>query len=104
MEQTIILKERSDKMKDKIIIFFIGLLVGAVIATGAFCAYTLVTKDNNSNNQTSMNGCTPPSMNNNSTSNSNSNNMGQPPEKPDESNTNNNNSNSNNTDTNNQNQ
>ena len=38
-------------MKEKIIIFFVGLLVGAVMTTGAFCAYTLVSnnhcKDNN---------------------------------------------------------
>ena len=38
-------------MKDKIILFVIGLLVGAVIATGAFYVYTTKTNSCNSSNQ-----------------------------------------------------
>ena len=66
-------------MKDKIILFVIGVLVGAVISTGAFYIYTTTTKscDCNSSN-TQMNGGQPPEM----PSGQNSEN-GQPPEKPD---------------------
>ena len=66
-------------LKDKIIIFIIGLLVGAVIATGAFFVYTKATAtcNTNSNNQIGMPGGNPPSM----PSGQNSEN-GQPPEKP----------------------
>ncbi len=47
-------------MKDKIMLFVIGVLVGAVIATGAFLAYT---KINGSNNSDMMGpGGSPPSM------------------------------------------
>ena len=47
-------------MKDKIMLFVIGVLVGAVIATGAFFVYT---KTNSSNNSGMMGpGGTPPSM------------------------------------------
>lgn len=35
-------------MKDKIMLFVIGVLVGAVIATGAFFAYTKINSSNNS--------------------------------------------------------
>ncbi len=49
-------------MKDKIVLFIIGVLVGAVIATGAFYIYT-ITNSNDCNNQTmQMNGGTPPEM------------------------------------------
>ena len=67
-------------LKDKIIIFIIGLLIGAVIATGAFFVYTKATTtcNTNSNNQMQMPGGNPPSM----PSGQNSVN-GQPPEKPD---------------------
>ena len=73
-------------MKEKIIIFVIGLLAGAVISTGAFTAFTLLTNNchrtgmgnknmpmiqNNNNGQ--------PQMNNNNGNNSNNN---QPPEMP----------------------
>ena len=47
-------------MKDKIMLFIIGVLVGAVLATGAFYAYSKINSSNN--NQPSMNGGTPPSM------------------------------------------
>ena len=55
-------------MKDKIVMFVIGVLVGAVISTGAFYIYT---RTNTNNQNTQMSGGTPPSMPN-----------GQPPEKP----------------------
>ena len=72
-------------MKEKIIIFIIGLLAGAVLSTGAFTVFTLLTNNchkgvmnnknmpmiQNNNNQ-------PPQMNNNG-NNSNNN---QPPEMP----------------------
>ena len=61
-------------MKDKILLFIIGLLLGAVISTGAFFVYTKATTCNNSNNH----GENPPSMQN-----------GQPPEKLDGENSNN---------------
>ncbi len=62
-------------MKDKIIMFIIGLLVGAVISTGAFYVYTTTAKKCDSNNQnTQMNGGQPPEMPNGQN--------GQPPEKP----------------------
>lgn len=71
-------------MKDRIILFIIGLLLGAVIATGAFFVYTKATTCNNSNNtQMQMPGGEPPSMENGQeNSNGNSNSKGQPPEKP----------------------
>ena len=50
-------------MKDKIILFVIGLLVGAVIATGAFYVYTTATNSCNSSNQnTKMISGQPPEM------------------------------------------
>ena len=65
-------------LKDKIIIFIIGLLVGAVIATGAFFIYSKTTCNTTNNSQMQMPGGNPPSM----PSGENSEN-GQPPEKPD---------------------
>ena len=66
-------------MKDKIILFVIGVLVGAVISTGAFYIYTTTTKSCDcSSSNTQMNGGQPPEM----PSGQNSEN-GQPPEKPD---------------------
>ena len=65
-------------MKDRILLFIIGLLLGAVIATGAFFVYTKATTCNNSNNtQAQMPGGEPPSM-----ENGQDNSNGQPPEKP----------------------
>ena len=50
-------------MKDKILLFIIGVLVGAVIATGAFYVYTTTSNSCNSSNQnTQMNGGQPPEM------------------------------------------
>ena len=73
-------------MKDKILLFIIGILVGAVIATGAFYVYTTTSNNNNcSNANTQMNGGTPPEM----PSGQNSEN-GQPPEMPNGNNQNSN--------------
>ena len=36
-------------MKEKIIVFIIGVLVGAVLSTGAFYIYTATNKTNNNN-------------------------------------------------------
>ena len=47
-------------MKDKVLIFIIGFLVGAVIASGVF--YIYATSNSNNNNNTQMNGGTPPEM------------------------------------------
>ena len=65
-------------MKDNIIIFVIGVLVGAVIATGAFYVYT-ISNNNSSNAQTTQMNGQPPEMP--------SGQNGQPPEKPSENNT-----------------
>ena len=62
-------------MKDKILLFIIGVLVGAVISTGAFYVYTTTSSSNN-NQSMGMPGGTPPSMPNGQDSN------GQPPEMP----------------------
>ena len=65
-------------MKDKILLFVIGVLVGAVIATGAFFVYSkLATCTTNSNQQQQMPGGTPPSIPNGQNDENN-----QPPEKP----------------------
>lgn len=74
-------------MKEKIIIFIIGVLVGAVLATGAFFIYTKVSSNNNaitttqngqmpSGNPPDMNGEQPPEMPNGEKPD------GEPPEKP----------------------
>ena len=65
-------------MKEKIIIFVIGVLFGAVISTGAFYLYTKSTNNCNCSNQnTQMNGGQPPEMPNGEKP------EGEPPEKPD---------------------
>ena len=52
-------------MKDKIIIFIVGLLLGAVISTGSIYFYTLANTNSNSNNQMQMQmGGTPPTEQN----------------------------------------
>ena len=74
-------------MKEKIIIFVVGLLAGAVISTGAFCAYTITSNNNKCTNQTMQApGGQPPSMNNSQNDQSGNQNGGQPPEKPGENN------------------
>jgi hypothetical protein len=63
-------------MKDKIFIFIIGVLVGAVLSTGAFYIYTATTSSNCSTRDTHMNGGEPPEK-------PDGDNGGEPPEKPD---------------------
>ena len=48
-------------MKEKVIIFIVGLLLGAIISTGAIYFYTVANSKNN-NQRMQMNGGTPPSM------------------------------------------
>ena len=61
-------------MKDKIMLFVIGVLVGAILTTGVFYVYTTTNSSNDFNQKTQMNGGTPPEMP--------SGQNGQPPEKP----------------------
>ena len=70
-------------MKDKILLFIIGVLVGAVISTGAFYIYTVAANSNCDNPNTQMNGGQPPEMP--------SGQNGQPPEMPSDNNTQSNN-------------
>ena len=50
-------------MKDKFAIFIIGLLLGAVISTGAFYVYTTTSNNcTNSSQGSGMNGGQPPEM------------------------------------------
>jgi len=63
-------------MKDKIMVFIIGVLVGAVLSTGVFFAYTKISNNNNNNgNVPQMNGQEPPDKPD-----------GDPPEKPSDDN------------------
>ena len=79
-------------MKDKIILFVIGVLVGAVISTGAFYIYTTTNSSCNCNNKnTQMNGGQPPEMPSGQQGEN-----GQPPEKPSNDNQQNNNTQNNN--------
>ena len=69
-------------MKDKIIIFIVGLLLGAIISTGSIYFYTLANNNSNSNNnQIGMPnmGGTPPTEQNGQT-------QGQQPEMPNQNN------------------
>lgn len=43
-------------MKEKILIFIIGLLLGAIIATGGCLIYVKMTESNNTSNQVQMPG------------------------------------------------
>ena len=72
-------------MKDKIMLFVIGILLGAVIATGAFYVYT-TTNNNSCSNSIQMNGGTPPEL-----PGGQNNETGNPPEKPNENNSQSNN-------------
>lgn len=79
-------------MKDKIMMFIIGILVGAVISTGAFYVYTTTNSSCNCNNQNSqMNGGQPPEMPSGQQGEN-----GQPPEKPSDNNSQNSNNQGNN--------
>ncbi len=75
-------------MKDNILLFVIGVLVGAIISTGAFFVYTKSTTTCNTNNDSHMQmpGGNPPSMPNGQGEQN-----GQPPARPGESTTQNNN-------------
>ena len=66
------------KDKDKIVLFIIGILVGAVISTGVFYVYTTSNNSCSNNNTQQMPNGTPPSMPSGQNSQSN----GQPPEMP----------------------
>ena len=48
-------------MKDKIIIFAIGLLIGAIISTGSIYFYTLANNNSGAESGMQMQGGTPPS-------------------------------------------
>jgi len=79
------------KLKVKIIIFVIGLLVGAIIASGAFLIYTKTSSTNCETQTTHMNGGTPPEMpsgENDQLPQMPNGENGQPPEKPDGENSN----------------
>ena len=79
---------KKDTAKEKLIVFVIGTLVGAIISTSAFliCVNTLNANSNNNNGQSSqMQGGTPPEMP--SDENGPSGQNGQPPAKPGEDNT-----------------
>ena len=51
-------------MKEKIIIFIGGLLLGAIISTGSIYFYTVANKENNSNERIEQRDGNPPNMNN----------------------------------------
>ena len=79
---------RKDAQKEKIILFVIGVLVGAVISTAAFFVYTktLGTSSNTSgsSSQQMQGGGTPPEMP--SGENGSNSQGGTPPEKPSDDN------------------
>ena len=80
--------KKKDVAKEKIILFVIGVLVGAVISTAAFFVYvkTLGTDSNaNSSSSQQMQGGTPPEMP--SGSNPGNGQSGTPPEMPSNDNT-----------------
>ncbi|MBR6948590.1 MAG: hypothetical protein IKH54_00215 [Bacilli bacterium] len=69
-------------MKDKILLFIVGVLIGAIISTGSFYIYTtIINKCNYSNQSTQVEGGSPPQMPGGQDSEN-----GQPPEKPDKNN------------------
>ena len=82
--------EKRDTAKDKIILFVIGVLVGAVISTAAFFVYvkTLGTGSTAGGSSQQMPGGTPPEMS--SGDNSGNSQGGTPPEMPSNNSSNNN--------------
>jgi len=77
-------------MKDKIFMFIIGALVGAIVATGAFYIYTSTTKTTDCSSEERFKGGEPPEMpsgENGERPELPGGKNGQPPEKPGESNT-----------------
>ncbi len=77
-------------MKEKILLFIIGVLVGSIISTGAFYIYT-ITNNSNSDNNIQMNGGEPPEMPNGEKGNRPempNGEQGEPPVKPEDNNSN----------------
>ena len=83
--------KKKDAAKEKITLFIIGVLIGAVISTAAFFVYvkTLGTTNSTSSPSQQMPGGTPPEMP--SGENGQNNQGGTPPEKPSDNNSENNN-------------
>ena len=71
-------------MKEKIVIFVIGLLLGSVISTGAFLVYTKTSHSHNQGQQQMQlpNGSPPMMQNNQGNQNNQNNQNNQPPEAP----------------------
>lgn len=76
---------KKDVTKEKIILFVIGVLVGAVISTAAFFVYTKTLGIDSSSSSMQMPGGTPPEMPSGESSQNGQ--GGTPPEKPSDSNT-----------------
>ena len=49
-------------MKEKVIIFIVGLLMGAIISTGSIYIYTVANSSSNNNQNNQMMGGNPPSL------------------------------------------
>ena len=64
-------------MKDKIMLFIIGVLTGALISTGIFYVYTTTNNSNENNNKQQMPGGNPPGL-----SDGQNGGMEEPPEMP----------------------
>ena len=80
---------KPDPAKGKIILFVIGTLLGAVIASAAFliCVNTLGANSNNSaQSLQQMSGGTPPEMPSGNSQSGSENSQSTPPEKPSDSN------------------
>lgn len=78
-------KIRKDETKGKIILFVIGVLVGAVVASAAFliCVNTLGVNNSNGSSMQMPSGGTPPEMPSSDDQSGNSQSgQNQPPEKP----------------------
>ena len=71
-------------MKEKIVIFVIGLLLGSVISTGAFLVYTKTSHSHNQGHQQMQlpNGSPPMMQNNKGNQNNQNNQNNQPPSMP----------------------
>ena len=75
---------RKDETKGKIILFAIGVLIGAVIASAAFliCVNTLGVNNNSGSSMQMPGGGTPPEMPSGDSSQSGQSQQGTPPEMP----------------------
>ena len=80
--------KNKDIAKEKIILFIIGVLVGAVISTAAFFVYTKTLGTSSNNSSMQMPGGTPPEM-----PSGQNNQSGTPPEMPSDENASNGNTN-----------